>query len=152
MNRLFFVRPAMKVADCARRLLWRLRGKTIYGVMALAYTPAGKLLLIRQTYMDGWCLPGGGRRREEDPVVAALRELQQEIGLIDWSDAIRLGTVQRQLSGVPANIDLVRVGGVVFQFRKNWETEEVREFSRTELPADINSWSLNFIQVEKSFE
>ncbi|WP_340264187.1 NUDIX domain-containing protein [Sphingobium mellinum] len=152
MNRLSFIRPAMKAADRVRRFLWRLRRKAIHGVMALAYTPAGRLVLVRQTYMDGWCLPGGGRQPKEDPVEAALRELRQEIGLVSWTEATRLGTVERQLSGAPAHIDLVRVKDVVFQFRKNWETEEVGLFDRKDLPNDLNSWSLEFISAAQRLE
>ena len=149
MNWLFLIRPIMKVADRARRIVWRLRGKTIHGVMTLAYTPAGQLILIRQTYLVGWCLPGGGRREAEDPVEAALRELRQEVGLTAWTTATRLDTLDRCLSGAPALIDLIRVEGAEFRFRRNLETEAVALFDPDDLPANINSWSLEFIQYER---
>lgn len=152
MTWVFVIRPLMKAADRARRILWRWRGRTIHGVMALAYTAEGQLILVRQTYLEGWCLPGGGRRPDEDPVRAALRELRQEVGLSGWSRTSWLGTVERQLSGAPARIDLVRVEGVAFRFRKNWETEEVRLFDPEDLPTDINAWSMEFIRVASNLD
>lgn len=72
--------------------------------------------------------------------------------MVSWSEAMLVGTLERQLSGAPARIDLVRVKGAVFWFRKNWEIEEADVSDRTDLPINLNSWSLKFTNTEKAFE
>ena len=48
---------------------------------AVAFTPQGRLILVRLRYARGWRILGGGRRAGETPVEAALRELREEIGM-----------------------------------------------------------------------
>lgn len=135
----------MRLANQLRRAYWRLRRRSIYGVMVVALTPDDKLVLVRQTYSPGWALPGGGRRPTEDPATAALRELREEIGLTTWTEVDHVVTLNRPLSGVPASIDLVRVQGAEFSFRPNLEIEAVSTFDPSQLPIDLNAWSTHFI-------
>lgn len=41
----------------------------------------GAILLIRQTYRNGWGLPGGLLQKGESPAEAAVREVREEVGL-----------------------------------------------------------------------
>jgi len=56
---------------------------TTYGVASkvLLTTPDGRFLVVKQTYRDGWDLPGGFIDRGENPQQAAYRELREETGL-----------------------------------------------------------------------
>lgn len=135
----------MRVADKVRRRYWRFRGKTIYGVMAKAYTPDGALLLLRQTYSSGWHLPGGGRLARETPVEAALRELKEEVGLKSWRDARWQCSVDGLLSGVPAVVDVVEVRDVIHLFRPSLEVEQVALFDPSRLPQDLNPWTRHIL-------
>ena len=43
----------------------------------------GKILLIRNTYGDGsWNFPGGGIKKNENPIDAAIRETHEEVGIV----------------------------------------------------------------------
>jgi ADP-ribose pyrophosphatase YjhB (NUDIX family) len=52
------------------------------GVRVLVRDEAGRVFLIRHSYLPGWYLPGGGVDAGETIAAAALRELREEGGLI----------------------------------------------------------------------
>ena len=45
----------------------------------------GRLLLVRERGAKHWSLPGGGMKKGEDPVTAAIRELDEETSLVTRS-------------------------------------------------------------------
>ena len=52
------------------------------GAHVLATDPAGRILLVRTTYLGpGWMLPGGRVERGETPQAAAVRETREETGI-----------------------------------------------------------------------
>jgi 8-oxo-dGTP pyrophosphatase MutT (NUDIX family) len=51
------------------------------GAMALVTDDTERILFVRQSYRDGWTLPGGMTARGEDVVTCALRETMEEVGL-----------------------------------------------------------------------
>ncbi|OCP09684.1 DNA mismatch repair protein MutT [Ensifer sp. LC13] len=67
------------------RLLMRLahsyyalsRGMTM-GVRAACFDGAGRVFLVRHSYLPGWHLPGGGLDRNEAALDGLLRELREE--------------------------------------------------------------------------
>src|SRR5215210_8680467 len=55
---------------------------------------AGRVLLVKPTYKDGWEIPGGYVERGESPHAAAVREVAEELGadldiaellVLDWA-------------------------------------------------------------------
>jgi 8-oxo-dGTP diphosphatase len=51
------------------------------GALAAVTRPDGRLLLVDQPYVPGWCLPGGDLKRGEQPAQGLARELREEVGL-----------------------------------------------------------------------
>lgn len=51
------------------------------GAMCLVEREDGAVLLVRQSYRKSWAFPGGLLKRNEDPIDAAAREVEEEVGL-----------------------------------------------------------------------
>lgn len=58
------------------------RPRVTLGVRLIAFDHAGRLFLLRHTYLPGWHLPGGGVAPGETCREACLREAAEEGGLI----------------------------------------------------------------------
>jgi ADP-ribose pyrophosphatase YjhB (NUDIX family) len=88
--------PIRRVLEPAiRRLLhlyWRFaRGLTV-GVRALVIDEAGRVFLVKHSYVAGWYLPGGGVEADETLAAALARELREE-GNIELREPPRLFAV-----------------------------------------------------------
>ena len=62
-------------------LVRRLTPSYWVGAMCCVERADGAVLLVRQSYRKSWALPGGLLNRNEEPIDAATRELEEEIGL-----------------------------------------------------------------------
>jgi ADP-ribose pyrophosphatase YjhB (NUDIX family) len=62
------------------RTYWKATHPTTHGALVTLWN-RGEVLLVRNSYVPYYSLPGGYVRRGEDPRDAALRELDEEVGL-----------------------------------------------------------------------
>lgn len=118
------------------RLWWFVRRPQQHGVKCVL-TDAENVLLVRHTYgKPEWDLPGGGIKRDEHPLEAACREIEEELGvrLDGWrelgsvasSEYHRHDTIycfQAELNGQPLKIE-------------QGEIDTAKWFSRRQLPRD----------------
>ena len=57
------------------------RGMTM-GVRAACFDEAGRVFLVRHSYVPGWLMPGGGIERNETAAQALIKELREEGNLV----------------------------------------------------------------------
>ena len=100
---------------------------------------AGELLLVVNTIGDrNWTLPGGGMKRREEPVLAAARELREELGVAIAPGALKsLGTTQVQ--GYPASLFCTELSADQIQMLHIEKLEIYRSdwYSQHSLPSPI---------------
>ena len=137
-NRLYgvFLRAFGRLPRRVRRALihWGAPSFSV-GAMCVIERDDGDLLLVRQSYRDGWGVPGGLLRRREEPADGATREAEEEVGVFV------------ELQGEPVVVIDARVRriDVVFRCRirppvpdvvtpASVEIAEVRWFPRDALP------------------
>jgi ADP-ribose pyrophosphatase YjhB (NUDIX family) len=92
MRRIGFDRMRRALEPALRRALhayWRFaRGMTL-GVRALVLDEAGRIFLVKHSYVAGWHLPGGGVEAGETLGEALARELREE-GNIELTEPAQL--------------------------------------------------------------
>lgn len=71
---------AYRLAFRGARLYWRVFRPTNHGAL-VAMWHEGKILLVKNSYLDYFSLPGGYIKSGESAVAAAVRELREEINL-----------------------------------------------------------------------
>ncbi len=74
-------RPRRALEPVLRRLLhfyWRFARAVTLGVRALVVNEAGRVFLVKHSYVSGWHLPGGGVEPGETVAAALVRELSEE--------------------------------------------------------------------------
>jgi ADP-ribose pyrophosphatase YjhB (NUDIX family) len=63
------------------RTWWRFSRAATLGARGVACDEAGRVLLVKHTYLRGWHLPGGGVERGESAAHAIAREMAEEGGV-----------------------------------------------------------------------
>jgi 8-oxo-dGTP pyrophosphatase MutT (NUDIX family) len=96
-----------------------------FGANAIVDDKEGRVLLVRHSYMAGWHLPGGGVSTGEPPAVAIVRELREEIGLVQSDDPEFIGLFTRKFGWVTNLVALYRVANARFEFVRNFEIREI---------------------------
>jgi ADP-ribose pyrophosphatase YjhB (NUDIX family) len=122
------------------------------GVRGLVIDAAGKVLLVRHTYIEGWYLPGGGVEKGETAEASLVRELSEEANI----EALE----RPRLHGLFLNAKVSARDHVacyiVRQFRQsapvtpNLEIAEARFFGIASLPTDTTRATR--ARIEEVFE
>lgn len=76
-----------RLAFLILKMWWAVRRPRHAGAL-VALWHRGEVLLVRASYRKAWTLPGGGVRTGEEPADAAVRELEEELG-IAWHGPLR---------------------------------------------------------------
>lgn len=96
-----------------------------FGVNAIVEDTDGRVLLVRHRYGHGWALPGGGVGANEPPHEAILRELREEVGLVESDGPELYALYTRRILWATNVIALYRVPGAQIAFEPNLEIGEV---------------------------
>jgi ADP-ribose pyrophosphatase YjhB (NUDIX family) len=120
------------------KLRSRLRGLTL-GARAQVTDEAGRILLIRHSYLDGWHFPGGGVEFGEDAADAVRRELAEEGG-VALSGEPRLVGLYRNPEWTAGDHVAFFDAGPWAPCGRTWgvEIEAAEFFSPGALPADAH--------------
>lgn len=139
------LRWAVTSFQALRRALWFFSRPETLGAHALALTPEGRLVLVRLRYARGWRLPGGGRGPDEDPQSAALRELEEEIGMIRHGRVELVGEIDHEPDFKRDSAAIVIVRDVEYRPRWSLEVEAVTEADPDALPEDLSERTREWI-------
>ena len=126
----------MKVFQLLSRLR---RGKTL-GVRVAAIGVQNQVMLVRHGYVKGWALPGGGVERGETLRQAALRELEEETGLLATGPLVLHGFFSNDVLFPGDHVGLFIAREFEQKpFRPSFEIREARFFEHADLPDDISA-------------
>lgn len=117
-----------------------LRRAMTLGVRIMVEDEAGRVLLVRHTYVPGWHFPGGGVDIGESAEAAVVRELREETGLICGARP-KLAGVYRSLAGAGRDhVVLYRLSAFLGTPAAGTDGEiaEARFFQRDALPAQTS--------------
>jgi len=113
-----------------------------FGVRAAVFDAAGRIFLIRHSYVPGWHLPGGGVEPGETADVAMRRELVEEGGILAEGAAELFGLYLNQAGGGRDHVALyvVRHWSEVRKLNlPNLEIVEAGFFGPEALPAETTA-------------
>jgi 8-oxo-dGTP pyrophosphatase MutT (NUDIX family) len=130
------------------KLGWFVRRPRTFGAHALAFTPEGKLILVKLRYASGWRLPGGGRSEHEDPRDAVLRELREEIGMTNHGRVRRACDLEQATDFKRDLASLLIVEDVRYRPPPwSWEVERIIEGQLDDLPDDVAPITASWIMA-----
>ncbi|HZE04554.1 MAG TPA: NUDIX domain-containing protein [Solirubrobacteraceae bacterium] len=126
-----------RIAYRLLQVFWFIARPHKRGVKCLI-TDRDRILLVRHTYgRRAWDLPGGSIKRRESPLVAAHREMSEELGLdgVEWAE---MGELHGRLDHRRDIIHCFRVElSAPALILDRGELETAQWFPRGQLPEDI---------------
>jgi 8-oxo-dGTP pyrophosphatase MutT (NUDIX family) len=132
-------RAALPVAHKVRHRWRRWRRVELHGVSVVIANDAGEVLLLRHSYgPDNWALPGGGMGKDEEPVLAARREVREELA-IELEQLEKVSEMREVVSGSPHTAYIFGAVAVGEPTPDQREIIEARFFKPLDLPQDISN-------------
>jgi ADP-ribose pyrophosphatase YjhB (NUDIX family) len=127
-----------KAVRQAQRIAGLLRRPMTLGVRAIALDGAGRVFLVRHTYVPGFHLPGGGVESGETAVASLMRELEEEGGLSGGDPPRLIGFYYNPRHSRRDHVALYLVAGMIQTIARapDWEIAESGFFPVDALPAD----------------
>jgi 8-oxo-dGTP pyrophosphatase MutT (NUDIX family) len=110
-----------RLSMAVKGLLW----PTVLGANAMVFDREGRVLLARHSYMTGLSFPGGGIKRGEPAVAGLLRELKEEIGIVNSDPPELFGIYTRPTGWATNTIVIYRVTNAEIAFKPNLEVREI---------------------------
>ena len=110
---------------------------TAFGATAIVEDGQGRVLLVRHSYMPDWRLPGGGVGRGEPPEQAVMRELVEEVNLLESTAPEFLALYTRRVLWFSNVVALYRVRNARIAFKPNIEIREAEFFDPKSPPSGI---------------
>jgi ADP-ribose pyrophosphatase YjhB (NUDIX family) len=128
------IRQGQRIAGLFRRPM-------TLGVRAIAQDEAGRVFLVRHTYVPGFHLPGGGVEPGETAVQSLLRELEEEGGLTADTTPSLIGFYFNPRHSGRDHVALYHVPGVRQAAPRppDWEIAECGFYSLDSLPEDVTA-------------
>jgi 8-oxo-dGTP pyrophosphatase MutT (NUDIX family) len=96
----------------------------------------GKVWLVRQTYVPGWYMPGGGLKKSETLEEAARREAREETGA-ELGELTLMGAYSNFTEWKSDHNILFICTSFEFKGKPDSEIAELRAFALNELPDDL---------------
>jgi 8-oxo-dGTP pyrophosphatase MutT (NUDIX family) len=130
---------ALRSIHAVRLRWWHLRGTRVSGCRVVVLDAEDRVLLIRHSYgAPHWMLPGGGMKRGEDPIAAALREAHEEAG-VRMNNARHIGMVTSMAHGGDNEVHVI-AGWTTDSARPDGrEIVEAHFFALDALPSDLSA-------------
>jgi len=87
-----YLRRPLGIRLVMARLWWKIAQPQTLGVKVAVVVNRDQILLVKPLGVAQWTFPGGGIKRRESPVEAAIRELQEETAIhLSQSDLHLIG-------------------------------------------------------------
>lgn len=114
-----------------------LRQSVIIGVRVVVLDGAGRVFLVRHSYVPGWHFPGGGVEKRETCRMAAIREVREEAGLSLRGDIELLGLYLNRAMADRNHVAVfvARAFDTIAEPAPDWEIVERGFFPIDALPA-----------------
>jgi ADP-ribose pyrophosphatase YjhB (NUDIX family) len=128
-----------KAIRLGQRVAGPFRRPMTLGVRAIAQDEAGRVFLVRHTYVPGFHLPGGGVERGETAIQSLMRELEEEGGLSADTTPRLIGFYFNPRHSSRDHVVLYHVPGVrqAAPRAPDWEIAECGFYALDSLPADV---------------
>ncbi|MBS0276519.1 MAG: NUDIX domain-containing protein [Proteobacteria bacterium] len=111
----------------------------VFGVRGVVEDGQGRILLVRHSYIAGWHLPGGGVDRGEPPENAVVREVEEEVGLMESTPPEFIALYSQKVFWVTNVVGLYRLRNARIDFKPNLEIREAQFFDLATLPVNTTA-------------